>query len=349
LNRITTDNKTGAVCLSLTAGANRNTHVYEDVTVVPGKAYVLTFWTRDLSVENVNAVHTGGDNSLTRLTAAAANFLDDKVKVGQTLNNITDGSTGKIKSVIDKNNLEVERLTGGTDNDFDNGDTCQIEIGSYPGRYQIYNNSGATNIVTLRATTGRGSNRWHRIRRIFYAPAGCTSVRIYLYCVDNNTRQVYFDAVSLREYNATLGQHASYVPAYEEDGQSCWTVIKELLGLGDWENRQYNFGIYADREVRFELTPEYVDYFFTPMGADQRYYDRGGAVVSEWSIQPGKWMALSGFLIAEPIDLNRYTDPRVTFIDEVRFSLDLGVTINTSRMNKFKYLLAKAGLKTEEG
>jgi hypothetical protein len=344
--RVTTDNKTGKVCASLTAGASVNTNLYENITVTPGKAYVLSFYVRDLSTETVTGTHDGGDG-MAYLQDSSKDFKKSKVKVGQTLSNTTDGSTGKIKGVS-KTQVKVKSLVGGAQNDFDNGDVCTMVIGAYPGRYRIYDVTNGADIVALKKTSTFGSNRWHRIREVFYAPAGCTSVRIYLYCPDTNGKQAYFDAVSLREYDAVLAEHGTYVSAYEDEDQSCWTIIKEMLDLGDWENKMYLFGVYPGRQIRFETAPETVEYFMAPMSSDQRYYNRAGAVVNDWSVQPGKWLYLSGFASGEDIDLNKYTDPRIAFIDEVRFSLELGLTINTTRMNKFNHLLAKAGLKTEE-
>lgn len=344
--RVTTDNKTGSVCLSLTAGSNRNTCVYQDITVTPGKAYMLTFYVRDLSTETVSAVHDGGDG-LSYLVDSSENFKTAKVKVGQTLNNTTDGSTGRITGV-DKTKITVNALTGGAQNDFDNGDVCTMVIGAYPGRFRVYDNTNSANIVATRDTTQFGSSRWHIIRRVLYAPANCTSIRLYLYCPNTNGKQAYFDAVSFREYDAVLGEHANYVNAYEDEGRSCWDIISELLDLGTWDNRQLVFGVYADRQIRFETAPETIEYYLNPMSGDQRYYDRGGSVVHEWSIQPGRWLALTGFASGEPADLNVYTDLRTSFIDEVRFSAELGLTINPNRLNSFNRLLAKVGLKGKE-
>lgn len=344
--RITTDNKTGAVCLSLTAGASINTRVYETITVQPRKAYVLTFWVRDLSTETVSGVHDGGDGA-TYLTDSDNNFKSAKVKVNQILANTTDGSTGTI-TAVDKTTVKVKRLRGGAQNDFDNGDVCTMVIGAYPGRYRVYDVTNDADIVAITDTSRFGSNQWHRVRKVFYTPAGCTSIKLYLYCPSTDTKQAYFDAVSLREYIGEIAEHGTYVNAYEDDGQSCWSVINELLAIGDWENRMYLFGVYADRQIRFETAPETVQYFLSPLSNDQRYYDRSGVAISDWAVKPGNWLALSGFVIGEDIDVNRYTDPRIAFIDEVRYSMDLGLTVNTNRMNKFNHLLAKSGLKVEE-
>jgi hypothetical protein len=344
--RVTTDNKTGSVCLSLTAGASVDTQVYETIAVQPRKAYVLTFWVRDLSTETATGVHDGGDGA-TYLTDSDNNFKEAEVKVGQILSNTTDGSTGTI-SAVDKTIVKVKSLTGGAQNDFDNGDVCTMLIGAYQGRYRIYDVTNGANIVATTNTSRSGSNQWHRVRKVFYTPAGCTSIRIYLYCPSTDTKQAYFDAVSLREYVGEIGEHGTYVNAYEDDGQSCWSVINELLAVGDWENKMYLFGVYADRQIRFETAPETVQYFLSPLSNDQRYYDRSGVVTSDWAVKPGNWLALSGFMIGEDIDVNRYTDPRIAFIDEVRYSMDLGLTVNTNRMNKFNHLLAKSGLKVEE-
>lgn len=344
--RVTTDNKVGSVCCSLTAGASYNTCVYQNITVEAGKSYVLTFWVRDLSTETATGVHDGGDGE-SYLTDSDNNFKDAEVKVGQTLSNTTDGSTGTI-TAVDKTIVKVDELTGGAQNDFDNGDVCTMVTGAYPGRFRVYDVSNATDIISVTDTSTYGSNQWHRVRRVIFAPAGCTSIRIYFYCPDTDTKQAYFDAMSFRKYINAVGEHGTYVNAYEDDGQSCWSIIKELVDIGDWENNRYLFGVYAGRSVRFQPAPATIEYYLSPLDNDQTVRDRNWAPIPDWAVQPGKWMALIGFISGEPLNTKRYTDPRITFIEEVRYSLDLGLTINMDRMNKFARLLAKVGLKPEE-
>lgn len=55
------------------------------------------------------------------------NFQDEGVKVGDVVTNITDGSRGTVTAVY-PTILVLDRLSGGTDNRFDNGDTYSVEM-----------------------------------------------------------------------------------------------------------------------------------------------------------------------------------------------------------------------------
>ncbi len=53
------------------------------------------------------------------------NFVNLGVAVGDTITNVTDGSSGTVSTVA-ANQITADALTGGTDNDFDSGDTYQV-------------------------------------------------------------------------------------------------------------------------------------------------------------------------------------------------------------------------------
>ncbi len=111
----------GDDCALVTAGSTKDTHVYQDVTVVAGKVYRFLVWT-----------YGDGTNS---------------------------------------------------------------------GRYHLYDTDNAADIEAL-ATLGKTAAAWAEADVAFIAPAGCTTVRVYLYCADLDTAAVYFDDVSVKEVNA---------------------------------------------------------------------------------------------------------------------------------------------------
>ena len=75
---------------------------------------------------SVNGTHTGG-SSVTTLNDPDANFVSDNVRVGDTVNNVTDGSEGTIVVVNSATTVTVGALSGGIDNGWDNGDAYTIE------------------------------------------------------------------------------------------------------------------------------------------------------------------------------------------------------------------------------
>lgn len=98
----------------------------------------LLFWNRDKRHRTESVTEEGYDNSgtddkATSMTDSTKNFVTQGVAVGDTINNLTDGSTGTITS-IDSDVGTNDRLnfsgglSGGTDNDFDDGDEYEVEL-----------------------------------------------------------------------------------------------------------------------------------------------------------------------------------------------------------------------------
>lgn len=64
------------------------------------------------------------------------------------------------------------------------------------GRYQVYNNTAAADIVPI-ASTGVAGTIYTRVDVPFTVPAGCLSIRVYLWCPGVNATVAYFDDVFL--------------------------------------------------------------------------------------------------------------------------------------------------------
>jgi len=90
-------------------------------------------WEGIFSVPFIYGIHDGPNNAST-LTDASASFTDSLV--GLTIDNNSDHSMGLISAVNSATNLSVT-LAGGTDNDWDTGNTYTIAIGGgiLPGEY----------------------------------------------------------------------------------------------------------------------------------------------------------------------------------------------------------------------
>lgn len=108
--------RNGVDAAKTTAGISANTLVYQDITVVAGSAYTLSFWTR--------------------------------------------------------------------------GDATNA------GRYLVYDNDNAADIISLVSTAVVGTT-YTKVTAAFTVPAGCTSIRVLLYCPAANGGIAYFDDVSL--------------------------------------------------------------------------------------------------------------------------------------------------------
>ena len=324
----------------MTTGATVNTWVSQSVTVVPGQAYRLTFWSKDMSQETVTGNHDGAAGTAF-LEDSDVDFLESGVLADQTVSNTPDGSTAPVESV--QQYRVYGTLTGGTSDDWQVGEAFVIVTGAFPARYQIYDQTNGADIVAVTETTEFGNTAWAKTTVVFYAPEGCVTTRIYLRCTDEDTKDVRFDAVSVKEWSATIAAHSTLVPAYEDRNRIAWPVIRELLGYGDYQSRQYNWGIYADRRVFFEVAPEVEEYLVSASDVGRGYTTRDSGRVEEYNLLPGKWLIITDVLVGltEP---NLRRNPRAMWIDAVKYDAKSGATLNPGKFGTVKQDLARIGL-----
>ncbi|MEE9385262.1 MAG: hypothetical protein V3V08_17795, partial [Nannocystaceae bacterium] len=76
---------------------------------------------------DIKGTCTGVGDQATQLDDSAGQFLARDTKIGETITNDTDGSTGTVVAIASDIRLTTSALTGGTDNDWDNADSYTIE------------------------------------------------------------------------------------------------------------------------------------------------------------------------------------------------------------------------------
>ncbi len=345
LNRITTDHKEGDTCVAMVSGATSNTQIRQNFTVEAGKAYRLTFWTRDLDNDTLTGIDDSGIDNKAFLQDSTIKFDQSGVRQKQIVQNTTDGSEAVITDVIHEEEHRVygilESLAG--ENDWDTGDGYSIVTGAYPGRYFIYDNTNGSFINPGVFTSEFGNTSWHKVTEIFYAPEGCVNIQVALLCSQVDTKQVYFDAVSIKEYSEVMASQTSFVPAYEDSERNAWAVIKELIGYGDYQDHRYNWGVYADRKIKFGVMPTETKYTMSALDVGSGYKTMEGGRVEEYNVVPGEWLLITDILTGIT-DVSLRRNPKTMFIEEVRYSASQGLTINPGKYGTVNQTLAKLGL-----
>ena len=80
--------------------------------------------------------------------------------------------------------------------------------GTNAGQYRIYDNTNSADIAAKTSTSVTDSEEWSQVSGEFTAPAGCTSIRIYLYS-PSSEGTAYVDNVSLIHRVAATGEMVS--------------------------------------------------------------------------------------------------------------------------------------------
>jgi hypothetical protein len=134
----------------------------------------------------VTGSHDGGNNE-SGLTDSSADFVQQGVRVGQTVSNVTDGSTGTITAVT--KTTVTASLSGGTDDDWDDDDVYTIDVSDAPtaatGNVLVYAKStvsvnGAEDgkVTTVNVTGDYGTKgQWYHNDDEDYLPSECTVER----------------------------------------------------------------------------------------------------------------------------------------------------------------------------
>ena len=216
----------------------------------------------------------------------------------------------------------------------------------YLPRYSIYDVTNGAYIRPLTRIWGT-EQYYKRYYRTFTAPTGCTTVRILFQCPTGNSEVGYIDGVSVKEFNTplvNLTKNTTKVPAFEKRYSTAWSVIKELISLGDEDSNRYLFGIYAGRMPRYHPAPTEVYYRANVGDNEQRYELLSGQVVKPYNILPGRWLLFSDILVGESLKKDLRRDLRAMFLEEVRYSAGMGLTINQGRTGQAEQKLSKLGL-----
>lgn len=131
------------------------------------------------------------------------------------------------------------------------------------------------------------------------------------------------------------------VPQYENEQNTAWSVIKDVVARGDGSGR-WVFRVEGDQIPYYEAAPTAVEYTYR-LTDQEPQINRGSERVEPWDVRPGKWIMVTDLLIgADLLDLEK--DPRTSFIESVRYSSVWGMQINGSKDGRLSQQIAKLGL-----
>jgi len=147
------------------------------------------------------------------------------------------------------------------------------------------------------------------------------------------------------DYNR-IDANSATVGRYEQDQQTGWAVIRDLVARGDSSGNRHLFGVYGDRIAQYGAIPTNVLYEYR-LGDKSRKISVLGSNqdVPYWKVRPGQWMRLPDFLIGRVGDDTPVgRDPRNIFIESVTYQIPWSVQINGGKTGKLAQLLAQKGL-----
>jgi hypothetical protein len=143
--------------------------------------------------------------------------------------------------------------------------------------------------------------------------------------------------------SAVIEANTTQVPRYDNNDKTALVIIRDLAALGDEEFNKYIYGVYADRIFKYELVEDNITY--VQRLSDGLIESVAGGEIKPWDVVPGRWMALSDFMVGRPsVAANFRQDPRHVFIESVTYVAPYSVTVTGGKVTTFKQRLDRLGL-----
>jgi len=134
------------------------------------------------------------------------------------------------------------------------------------------------------------------------------------------------------------------VPAYEDQGALALDLLQEMVVQGDASLNRYLFGLYDDRQARYEAAPTEVEYVETVGDYGRRIYTPAMREVRPWNVRPGKWLLHSSFLVGAQDPTAYAADGRFEFLEVVRYRAPGGLEYESGYSSTIDMVLAQRGL-----
>jgi len=133
----------------------------------------------------------------------------------------------------------------------------------------------------------------------------------------------------------------------ERKERNAWTVIEEMVNLGDASDNRYVFGVYGGQQFHYRQVPTMPKYQHRLVQSMVQVETFGvGVRVEPWNVQAGEWLFLSDFLagMGGTHGVPMREDHRYVFIEEVKYTAPMGIEIVGGHYGTLGQWLAKKGL-----
>lgn len=138
------------------------------------------------------------------------------------------------------------------------------------------------------------------------------------------------------------------VAAWEDEDRIMESLLKSLTGLGDASDNRYTFGVYAGRQIVYDMAPPANDPVYVYSITDGILLNKADFRVDPWRIEPGKWVLSKDWMIGRTtsgLSTVLEGDPRYRFIEEVAYTAPYGWSINGVQGSRLEQSLSKLQLR----
>lgn len=144
--------------------------------------------------------------------------------------------------------------------------------------------------------------------------------------------------------NADIEANAILVQRYENDNNVPLSLIKALVAQGEPVNDERTlFGVFENRKVVYETMPQTVEYIKRLSDERQSVMTPGEEWIEPWDVEAGKWLKITDFLIGETETVDLRLDPRMMFLEQVKYTAPRGLELQGGKVSTFPQRLAQLG------
>lgn len=134
------------------------------------------------------------------------------------------------------------------------------------------------------------------------------------------------------------------VTSYEGENRDALTILQGLLAIGDINDTRYLFGIYEKQQAQYNAVPSEIEYLQRLTDRNQQVMTIEGDYLHPWDVLPGKFLKYEDFTVGRLRPNLDRNDPRLMFIETVRFTAPNGLSLSGGNTDKLPQTLAKWGL-----
>ena len=174
----------------------------------------------------------------------------------------------------------------------------------------------------------------------------------YLY--NSTTTGLQFLSVKLKNiieeepnfvFSHSVEENQLEVPAFENDDNEAWGLVKSLVTLGDSNFFRYVFGCYENRKIIYRSVVEDVIYYRPFREGTGTLLDRLGGSIQPWQVRPGIYIMVSDIFPGKPLPSDITSDMRIIYVETVQFRMPNSLVINGAHYFKVDQKLAQLGIK----
>lgn len=142
-----------------------------------------------------------------------------------------------------------------------------------------------------------------------------------------------------------IEENTLQVPAFENDDNEAWGLVKELVAKGVSGSGRTVFGVYANRKAIYRSVTNEIVYIRPLREGASVIQDASGGLLQAWQIRPGTYALITDMLPGRPINTSSLPEEiRAIFVETVQYRMPDSLILNGSHSFRLDQKIAQLGI-----